>query len=246
MKTVDHLILGFGYVATELKKQLQQCFPGETIVTTSRSGVPHILFDFNKKETWGNLPIARHTYWTFPAEPLSLVQEFSDLLQEGLGKLVIVGSTSAFKLKAENEEVTELTPLDLSIPRVQGESFLNDRGAVLVMAAGIYGPGRNPLDWVKKAIVGKSDKYVNMIHVEDLCQILRKAAQSGSSHEVFIASDGSPQKWRDVIEIWEEKGLLKNIGEKDPHRSSKKINPQKTLETLSINLKFRNFAQSVS
>jgi hypothetical protein len=157
-----------------------------------------------------------------------------------------VGSTSAFLVDKPHGPVDESTPFDMSIPRVQGEVFLRDQGATLVMSSGIYGAGRNPVDWIKKGYVGKSEKYVNMIHGSDLAQFLLQASQLGEKGAVYIASDNNPQRWRDVIELWESQGLVSDVPEKASRRSSKKIDSSKSIKSLQIDLQFDNFAHAVS
>ena len=114
------------------------------------------------------------------------------------------------------------------------------------MSSGIYGPGKNPVDWVKNGYVGKSEKFVNMIHVKDLAHIIFKAGERGKKNSVYIASDGVPLQWSHVIELWEKEGLLSNVAEKPSKRSSKKINSSATLLELEVDLKYRNFAEVVA
>ena len=78
--------------------------------------------------------------------------------------------------------IDESAPIDLTKPRVQGEEYLrNEHGAIVLRVAGIYGPGRNPLDWIRQGRVGPSRKYVNLIHVEDLAAICLAALEKGET-----------------------------------------------------------------
>ncbi|MEM7645979.1 MAG: hypothetical protein AAF203_03630, partial [Pseudomonadota bacterium] len=87
-----------------------------------------------------------------------------------------------------------------------------------------------------------SDKFVNMIHGEDLAQFLVSAALYGQPGDLYIASDGHPQCWRDVIERWEQENRIDNVPEKASHRASKKIDNQFSMEKLQIKIKYPNFA----
>jgi dTDP-4-dehydrorhamnose reductase len=119
------------------------------------------------------------------------------------GKLVVIGSTSAYDVGRSHEYpppwIDEHAPIDLSKPRVQGEEFLrNECGAVVLRVAGIYGPGRNPYEWIKSGRVRLSDKYVNLIHAEDLAETCVAALQCGRPGAAYNVSDGVPRTWREI------------------------------------------------
>jgi len=93
----------------------------------------------------------------------------------------------------------ETAPIDLSKPRVAGEEFLrHECGAIVLRVAGIYGPGRNPVNWIRDGRVGPSRKHVNLIHVEDLAAICLQALERGTRGEVYNVSDGVPRTWEDI------------------------------------------------
>jgi nucleoside-diphosphate-sugar epimerase len=82
---------------------------------------------------------------------------------------------------------------------VQGEEYLRQHhGAIVLRVAGIYGPGRNPLDWIRQGRVGLSRKYVNLIHVEDLAAICLLALDKGKPSEAYNVSDGQPHTWNEI------------------------------------------------
>ncbi len=246
MKNLDHLILGHGFTADYLKSLIKEKEPGCEVYSTSRCDPSRLKFDLSDSATWHNLPKAKITYWTFPPEPFFLVQEFYEKMHQQLGRLVVVGSTSSFLTNRPDETVDERSPLNLKKERVQSEVFLQNQGATLVMSAGIYGSGRNPLDWVKKSMVGKSDKYVNMIHVEDLAQFLYLAGQNGKSGQLYLASDGRPVRWREAIESWEAQGLLSDTPEKGSQRSSKKVDRRWWIKCLGVQIRHPNFVKAAS
>lgn len=238
------LILGYGYTASFLSPLLDD--EGCEVLRTSRKNPDSILFNLEDSTSWQNIPQVSATYWMFPAAPLELVKKFYQQNKNKLGQIVVIGSTSGFQSIQDGEEIRESSPLDLNIERVQGEEFLRSQGAIVVMASGIYGQGRSPLDWVKKAYVGKSKKFVNMIHVLDLCQFLINAQKYGEKGKLYIASDNYPQTWESVISVWQERGLLdREVAEKETQRLSKKMNSTQSIEELRINLKFQNFADLV-
>lgn len=246
MKQVDHLILGLGPSGMALKKWIESHEPQSSVVYTSRSNQDGILFDLDDSASWVHLPEARVTYWTFPPQSVDQIKPFVDTQKQKLGHLIVVGTTSSFALEGPNQVVDESTPLDKNNPRAQGEEYLQSQGAVLVMSSGQYGFGRNPLQWIEKGWVGRNDKFVNMIHLEDLAQFLYQAGQLGQAGQLFIASDNNLMTWNQVIDVWEAEGLIENTSKKESQRPSKKINSSRSLKELKVNLKFDNFAQGVS
>jgi nucleoside-diphosphate-sugar epimerase len=111
----------------------------------------------------------------------------------------------------------ESAPIDLTKPRVEGEEYLrNEHGAILLRVAGIYGPGRNPIDWIRSGRVGSSRKYVNLIHVEDLATICLLALEKGTPGEGYNVSDGTPRTWADICRVVQARwGVTASKPEKD-------------------------------
>ena len=186
---------------------------GRTVHATSRNpltnleGIPseqRLRFDFEQPSTWLNIPVGADLIWCFPATPLEQVQAFARTLDAPPRRIVILGSTSAYELSNHSTEypppwIDESAPINLTKPRVQGEEYLREHhGAIVLRVAGIYGPGRNPLDWIRQGRVGSSRKYVNLIHAEDLAAICLLALDKGKPGEVYNVSDGTPRTWNEV------------------------------------------------
>ena len=67
--------------------------------------------------------------------------------------------------------------------------------------------------FVKKLIedgrVTPSDRYVNFIHVDDLARVLYQAMVAGERDARYIASDGKPMRWSEIInKLGEEYGSV--------------------------------------
>ena len=151
------IILGSGYTARFLLPLALERSP--SVFATSRTPERHLghlpedqrlRFDLSRPDTWGRLPHDADLIWCFPAMPLDLVREFIESRRGSIGRLVVLGSTSAYDLESDRQYpppwIDETAPVDLTKPRVQGEEFLRqDCGAVVLRVAGIYGPGRNVL-----------------------------------------------------------------------------------------------------
>ncbi len=230
------LVLGGGYTGRVVRRRLMES--SRSCVVTFRNRLPrgdgrgeYLHFDLGKSETWSTLPVLGDVVWTFPAEPLQQVEEFANVLFRTGRRVVVIGTTSAYLPGQADEIVNEATPLDLNSPRVRGEELLRSRGATIVRAAGIYGPARNPLDWLRRGVSSHGSSFVNLIHVEDLAEVLLRVLTSAPAGEHFCASDGTPRQWKDIAAWALERGFLREarFGE---GRSSKKISNSKLLALL--------------
>jgi len=204
------LILGAGYTGRYLATEAST--EGRVVLSTSRNPdrqlahVPQpqrLSFDLAQPDTWTNIPGCTDLVWCFPATPIELVQRFALAANASSRRLVVLGSTSAYDV-ADTQEypppwIDETAPLDFGKTRVRGEEYLRkDCGAIVLRVAGIYGPGRNPLDWIRQGRVGPSRKYINLIHVEDLALICLAALERGKPGEIYNVSDGRPHTWEEI------------------------------------------------
>jgi hypothetical protein len=204
------VILGSGYTARFVLPLAERQY--SHVLATSREPdrlLTHIQpdrriqFDLTQQKTWNNVPTDADLLWCFPATPLKLVAQFAATLAPCSHRLVVLGSTSAYTTNSSVEYpplwIDETAPIDLAQPRVEGEEFLRTHcAAVILRVAGIYGPGRNPIDWIKRGRVGPSRKYVNLIHVEDLAAICLAAIERGTPGEAYNVSDGTPRTWKEI------------------------------------------------
>ena len=208
------LILGAGYTGRRLYAVAKA--GGARVWATSRhpeSRLPHIdaddrlVFDLACPASWTALPSDCDVVWCFPATPIQFVRKFIESRQGAIRRLLVLGSTSAYADSNPSRAypppwLNESARIDTAQPRVQGEEYLRTGwGAVVLRVAGIYGPGRNPLDWIRQHRVASSPRYVNFIHVDDLAGICLKLCERGSPGEVYNVSDGTPRTWRAVCRM---------------------------------------------
>jgi nucleoside-diphosphate-sugar epimerase len=239
------IILGAGYTGRYLASALTttSC----PFFTTSRepdknlSQVPagrRVRFDLEQPTTWSNIPADADLIWCFPAAPPSRVQQWAETQRSQFNRLVVLGSTSAYEASDHPAEypppwIDETAPIDLSKSRVQGEEFLRrDCGAILLRVAGIYGPGRNPLDWIRQGRVGLSRKYVNLIHVEDLAAICLAAIEKGKPGEAYNVSDGRPYIWSEICATAQQKWGVAPAAAKEDRALGKRISNAKLCSEL--------------
>jgi nucleoside-diphosphate-sugar epimerase len=253
------LVLGSGYTGQVLHRMgISQ---GRTIRATSRNpfnnltGIPskqRLQFDLEQPSTWLNIPADADLIWCFPATPLEQVQAFARTLETPARRLVVLGSTSAYEMSDHSTEyppswIDESAPINPSKPRVQGEEFLRkEHGAIVLRVAGIYGPGRNPLDWIKQARVGPSRKYVNLIHVEDLAAICLLALEKGNPGETYNVSDGTPRTWKDICHTAQMRWSVAPTAVRDDLSAGKRISNAKLRENLGYTLRHPDLYEALA
>lgn len=122
-------------------------------------------------------------------------------------RLVYCSSTSVYGNQG-GEEVTEETPTapesPWSVARVEAEDALRIVGAMIVRAAGIYGPGRNILERHAAGQLrhaGDPERPVNLIHVDDLAGLLIACVDQGRPGQVYLGATGRPVPWSALAEV---------------------------------------------
>jgi nucleoside-diphosphate-sugar epimerase len=239
-------ILGSGYTAKFLLPLAQHSYTH--VFATSRDpdrNLAHlsidqrIRFDLAQPETWQAIPISTDILWCFPAVPIELVQQFADAASLRTRRLVVLGSTSAYDNCASVEYppswVDETAPVDLIKPRVQGEAFLrNSYGAVLLRVSGIYGPGRDPVEWIRTGRVNRSRKYVNLIHVEDLASSCLAALLHADPGGIYNVSDGNPKTWMEICKMVEQRWNIRSLDSQDADSPGKRVSNKRMCELLKL------------
>ncbi len=253
------VMLGSGYTGRVLHRMATS--QGWAVHATSRNpfnnlaGIPskqRLQFDLEQPSTWLNIPAGIDLIWCFPAIPLEQVQAFARTLETPARRLVVLGSTSAYEVSDHSAKyppawIDESTLIDLSKPRVQGEEFLRkEHGAIILRVAGIYGPGRNPLDWIKQARVGPSRKYVNLIHVEDLAAICLLALEKGKPGETYNVSDGTPRTWKDICHTAQTRWSVAPTAVRDDLSSGKRISNAKLREEIGYALRHPDLYEALA
>jgi nucleoside-diphosphate-sugar epimerase len=205
------VILGTGYTGRAIYTAATA--QGVSALVTSRTPDAHLdfaspshrlSFDLERKATWRNIPLGCDLIWCFPATPSNAVSSFADAALRNAGRIVVLGSTSAYEVSTTDPDalLDESAPVARTRPRVIGEDYLRTHaGATVLRVAGIYGPGRNVLDWIRRGKVGPSRRYVNLVHVEDLAAICLSALKEGHSGEIYNVSDGQPRRWSEICEV---------------------------------------------
>lgn len=126
---------------------------------------------------------------------------------------LILASTSGVYGDRKGEWVFEKDATDPATDRARrrvdaelaATEFCKHHGTRLVVMriAGIYGPGRLPLQRLAAATPlppSHEIGFSNRIHVDDLVTVLLAAAQRGAHRDIFNVADGTPSSTRDWFE----------------------------------------------
>lgn len=181
--------------------------------------------------------MATDVLWCFPAVPIESVRQFADAVSLHTRRLVVLGSTSAYDDWTTEVYppawIDESTSIDLTIPRVHGEELLRTTySAIVLRVAGIYGPGRNPIEWIRTGRISRSRKYVNLIHVDDLVAACLAALMHGQSGEVYNVSDGTPRTWNEICEEVERRWNIGSSVSDEPRPCGKRLSNKKLCRLL--------------
>lgn len=205
MKT---LFLGSGYVGDYFRR----LYPYSIHTSRSKEKLLHqikgVIFDSEAPETWSNLSKVKPEgiIISFPLTNCTMPVELYTLLGSLTDKIVIIGTTSAFK--EDLSVIKDDSPLDPNNKRASVEESFRLKGAVVLHSAGIYGEGRNPLNWLRQGMIKDPEGIVNLIHAEDLgraCNFLLEDFRAG---ERYIISDNHPYRWQDIINFALEKKMI--------------------------------------
>lgn len=201
------LVIGSGYLGGYIKR----LFP-DTIHTSrnpegKNESSSYVRLDPDDISTWNNLSELNFNgaVITFDAASSERFIEFVQLILALTPRVVIIGTTSAFS--AGNGIITDYSPVNGSNPRTMKEESARLHGASVLHSAGIYGYGRNPLDWIRKGYIKNPYKKVNLIHAGDLARSVMFLLNNFISGERFVISDGRPQLWKDIAAFAVKKGF---------------------------------------
>ena len=115
----------------------------------------------------------------------------------GVKKLVYTSSTSVYA-QNDHSAVKESSPTEptAETSRLLLEAEKALEGGVILRASGIYGPGRGHLfkQYLKNEarIPGKGERFINMIHRDDLAEVIIAALKNGRPGEIYNATDDEP------------------------------------------------------
>lgn len=235
------LLLGKGYVTEFFKDKINHYFPSAELSITSRSKPDCIYFKLEDASSWDN--INNHydvCVWTFPVYDLKLFQAFYAQKKLFFKKLILIGTTSSYKVDYDQQQINEHSALDEKHKRYHIEQFCLANKGIVLRSAGIYGPDKNPLRWVKEGRIKSSrNSIVNWVHVYDLVQFIAHTILYGLEGQQYIAADCQPMAWHEFFEFFQlEESMSQTVNASN--KLSKCIDNHWSKQQLQILLKYTN------
>lgn len=144
----------------------------------------------------------------------SRVKTFCSFLDKGDGvpqKLVYISTTSVYGDCGDdiiNEERMVNPTNHMGMRRLDAEQRFTSWGrahgvpVIILRVAGIYGPGRIPLDRIssRHPLLNEAEAgYSNRIHAEDLARVCLAAMDKGEDGDIFNVCDGETSKMTDYF-----------------------------------------------
>ena len=238
------VILGTGYTGRFIYRVARR--RRRPVFATSRDPEAHLTFaqpdhrmrfDLQQPETWTQIPPQSDIVWCFPALPQDEAATFAQHSVYRNSRLILLGSTSAYRAGRPGL-IDERVPVNRSIPRVASEEHLRTTyGATVLRLSGLYGPGRHVFDWIRKRKIKNSNKYVNLIHVEDVAELCLLALQRAAPGSTYIVSDGQPRSWGDICRFAAERFQIDVPPVTTTRETGKRLSPQKILSDFNYQLK---------
>ncbi len=197
----ETLILGNGYIGSALSFSLTEAQYTHSSPEKATQNTA-IYFNLSDPGSWKNIPAAKTVIWTFPAAPVELVEAFYQNHLKNCENLLVYASTSCYQFSGLDSLVTEQNHLDYQKPRVAGEEYLRQQNAAILVLSGIYGPQREPVNWLRKGRIRSFDKVVNLIHRDDIIEITRYLLENKCfpTGERLNISDGVYRRWSEIAE----------------------------------------------
>jgi nucleoside-diphosphate-sugar epimerase len=221
------LIIGCGYVGLPLGAELvrlgHEVFgltrSGGADAALRQRGLRPVAADITRQADLAGLPLPFDWVVNTVSSGQGGLEEYRRIYLEGARnllqwleaappkKLVCTGSTSVYgqtdgspvKESSPTEPANELGEVLLAAEALWLEAARAKKvPAIVLRAAGIYGPGRGHLfqQFLKgeARIPGRGQRLLNMIHRDDLAAAIMAALKSGRPGEIYNACDDEPVK----------------------------------------------------
>lgn len=239
------LIIGCGYVGLPLALHLQERGDEVTGWVRSEGSVAELAEKGVERIVLGN--VAEEIGWSGAEERFDAIVHcassggggaaaYREVYLEGVRQMnrhqpwarrIFVSSTSVYG-QTDGAWVDEASPAkpaaETSRILVEAENEALAAGAMVVRAAGIYGPGRAALFEKfrrgEAAMDGGGTRWVNQIHQLDLVAAIAQLLDAGTPGQVYNAADNEPVMLRDYYAWCSEKLRLPMppSGARDPGR----------------------------
>ena len=249
------LIVGCGYVGlplgVELARQGHEVYgvrrSADSAAALEAEGIKPVVGDISKAEDMSRLPSGCDWVINLVSSTKGGPEEYRQVYLQGTRNLiewlaaappkkyVHISSTSVYG-QTDGQPVKETHPTtpanETSQILVETEKLLlaafaeKKFPAVILRAAGIYGPGRGHLflQYLKNEarIAGKGERVINMIHRDDLVGVILAALKNGRAGEIYNAVDDEP-----VTQLHFFRWLAETLGKWMPPFATEEENAQR-------------------
>ncbi|TGL76077.1 hypothetical protein [Leptospira yasudae] len=211
-------VFGLGYTGVRIAEKLRsvagielETFSAKTKISGTR------IFDFSNASSLREFEAQFSKQSidlcivTFPIQKLSDRRAFLDLLDSVTERRILLGTTSIY---ARVPDIIETTPLIPDHERFVAEEEWLSHGGKILRLSGIYGPGRNPADWIRKGLVTKSSRQLNLIHGDDVAEtvslLISKIQTEGWDRipKILNLSDNQWHTWKEIFSFLEGHGKI--------------------------------------
>lgn len=214
------LIIGCGYLGSHVAGILRQDGWKVTVTTTrteraqtlAAAGFHVEVFDYRQADSFDRLVAERHDAalcatapgrdgdpeTVFRTGPRTSAER---LLANGAKRFVLVSSTGVYH-QNDGSWVTEESLAEPQEPRYRllraSEEDVLTRGGTVLRLGGLYGPGRSPVDWLRRPEMlarirsGNGDAWMSWIRVEDAARLCALALERGVERRIYLGVDGHP------------------------------------------------------
>ena len=271
-----HLIVGCGYIGRRLGLALS----GQPLMALVRSassvqelaalGIPGMPCDLDQPVEIPLSTAGVDVWYLVPPPRLGekdpRLGHFLQALEDnGQPRRIVLISTTGVYGDCQGEWVDETRPpapvVGRARRRLDAEQQLQQWGRrtggewVILRVAGIYGPGKLPLERLRqgKPMVAEKDApWTNRIHAHDLVQVCLAAMKRGRSGGIYNVTDGQPgnmaQYFMRVAEMANlpppplidptQAGSSLSVGMRSYLAESRRIDNRRMLRELAVNLRY--------
>ncbi len=264
------LIIGCGYLGKRIAHNLRET--GVEVCGTTRSearaaeleeaGIPSAVLELAAareapvlEEEWDAA-----VYCAAPGKGGNETLVFRDApaaCRERLGaaRFVYVSSTGVYQ-QTGGELLDETSPAEPAegrpaLLRETERALLDEGDNVVVRLGGLYGPGRSPIEWLKRPgfrtrLGGSAEAWMNWIHIDDAAVAVGAALTKGRAGELYLGVDGSPVKRADFYR------LASKLADEDPPELDigspdlgKRLSNRKLIEELEVSLLYPDYRRGL-
>ncbi|MBI4971086.1 MAG: SDR family oxidoreductase [Candidatus Omnitrophica bacterium] len=257
----DLLVIGAGYVGGALARNFRLRNKNVAVLIHSpankiifeNQGIATVLGDITESETLKKIPPAKNILIAV-SPAVRDASSYRKVYVEGAGniletlrdvsrqdRVLYISSTGVYG-DQKGGWVDEATspapdnPLGKILLEAEHQVLASGLPSIILRLSGIYGPGRNR--WLNSR-QNISERYINMIHLEDIVRIMALLFEEGKLGDIYLGSDDEPVLRSDFYR-W--LGAKTDSLSQDHHLSGKRCRNHK-LKSLGFSFKYPTFRE---